>query len=104
MKLYTKEELLEIIRPVQDPDIGYSVVEMGLIYEARHNEDRSVYVKMTLTSPGCPMGPMMGDQVIKVLEDEPGITEVTLDWTFSPPWDARTMASEDVKWAFGIFE
>ena len=60
---------------------------------------------MTLTSPGCPYGPVIMGQVPSVLKDEYGeeIGDVNVSLTFSPPWDPATMASEDVKFELGIF-
>jgi len=101
--MYSKEELLEIVRPVEDPEIGYSIVDMGLIYELFQDEEGRVHVKMTLTTPMCPIGPSIGENVKKTLLADPHIPEVDFEWTFSPPWDPKTMANDEVKWEMGIF-
>jgi len=101
--MYSKEELLEKVRPVEDPEIGYSIVDMGLIYELFQDEEGRVHVKMTLTTPMCPIGPSIGENVKKTLLEDPHIPEVDFEWTFSPPWDPKTMANDEVKWEMGIF-
>jgi metal-sulfur cluster biosynthetic enzyme len=101
--MYTKEELLEKIKPVIDPELGYSVVDLGLIYEAKQEENGDVYVLMTLTSPMCPLGPQIRDQVAKELQKDDKINTVRIEWTFDPPWDPQKMVNEDIKWELGMF-
>lgn len=102
--MYTKEELLNIIRPVIDPELGFSLVDLGLIYDAKQEENGDVYVLMTLTSPWCPIGPHIRDQVAKELQKDDNIKTVKIEWTFDPPWDPEQMATEEVKWDLGIFK
>ena len=102
--MYSEEELLEKVRPVEDPEIGFSVVDMGLIYEIYQDEEWTVHVKMTLTTPMCPIGPTIGENVKNTLLADSHISDVELEWVFSPPWDPKTMADEEVKWAMGIFD
>jgi len=101
--LYTKEKILEIIRPVIDPEVGFSVVDMGLVYEAEMVDEGLVRIEMTLTTPACPLGPQIGQDVTTHLLNDPQIKEVDFNWTFRPMWDPATMASEEVRWAMGIF-
>ncbi|MDZ7795033.1 MAG: metal-sulfur cluster assembly factor [Spirochaetia bacterium] len=101
--MYSKEELLVKLRPVEDPEIGFSIVDMGLIYELYQDEEERVHVKMTLTTPMCPIGPSIGENVKQTLLSDPHIPEVDFEWTFSPPWDPKTMANDEVKWEMGIF-
>ncbi len=101
--MYTKEELLERIKPVIDPELGFSIVDLGLIYDAKHEENGDVYVKMTLTSPMCPLGPKIRDDVAKELQKDENIKNVRIEWTFDPPWNPKDMASEDIKWELGIY-
>lgn len=102
--MYSSEELLEKVRPVIDPEIGFSIVDLGLIYEIYQDEEWTVHVKMTLTTPMCPIGPAIGKNVEEILLKDSHISEVKLQWVFSPPWDPRTMASDEVKWEMGIFD
>jgi metal-sulfur cluster biosynthetic enzyme len=101
--MYTKEELLDKIRPVIDPELGFSIVDLGLIYDARQEENGDVYVKMTLTSPMCPLGPKIRDDVAKELQKDDNINNVRIEWTFDPPWNPKDMASEDIQWELGIY-
>lgn len=101
--MYTKEELLEKIKPVIDPELGFSLVDLGLIYDAKQEENGDVYVLMTLTSPWCPIAPSIRDWVAKELQKDDKIKTVKIEWTFDPPWNPETMASEDIKWELGLF-
>jgi metal-sulfur cluster biosynthetic enzyme len=102
--MYTEEDILEKIRPVIDPELGYSVVDMGLIYKAEYSpEDGSVRIDMTLTSPMCPLGPVMAKEIEERLRKDPAIQKVEIKWVFDPPWDPKTMANEEVRWDLGIF-
>jgi metal-sulfur cluster biosynthetic enzyme len=97
------EELVrEALKDVFDPELRMSIVELGLIYDVSI-DDGKVHVTYTLTSPGCPLGPVIDGQIQDVLTDLPGVKEVVSELTFSPPWDPRTMASDDVKMQLGIW-
>ena len=98
----TPEELMDKLRDVIDPELGLSVVDLGLIYDVAF-DDGDVLVKMTLTSPGCPLGPIIRGEAYAKLKELPGVKDVDVQIVWSPPWDPRTMASEDVKMALGIW-
>ena len=105
MALPTKEEVMEAIRPVTDPEINISIVELGLIYDVEIEEaEKQVNVHMTLTSPACPVGPQIMAAVHGRCLDIPEVENVDIQLVWSPPWDPRTMASEDVKMMLGIWE
>lgn len=96
----------EALKPVFDPEIRISIVDLGLVYGAELGETekgRSVKVKMSLTSPACPYGPMLLASVHTALARLPGVKDVDVDLTFSPTWDPRTMATEDAKEQLGLF-
>jgi metal-sulfur cluster biosynthetic enzyme len=100
----THEEIMARLQAVEDPELRMSVVDLGLIYGAEYvPEEEKVAVTMTLTSPGCPLGGLIQGQAYAVLKDLPGVKDVDVQITFSPPWDPRTMASEDVKMMLGIW-
>jgi metal-sulfur cluster biosynthetic enzyme len=90
------------LRNVVDPEIGIDMVSLGLIYDIKI-EGTTVFVTMTLTSPGCPVAGMFINAVHAALMSIPGVTEAKVDLTFAPPWDPRTMASEDAKMMMGIY-
>lgn len=86
------EELLAALRPVQDPELGYSVVDLGLIYEVGVPENGACTVRYTLTSPACPLGDVLERDVRAALQAVPGITDVRLELTFDPPWGPDKIA------------
>ncbi len=99
----TPEMLRAAIQPVIDPEIGLSIVDLGLIYETKMVADGIAHVLMTLTSPMCPMGPQIMNDVHLATAKVDGVKDVKVELTFNPPWDPRTMATDDVKMMLGIF-
>jgi metal-sulfur cluster biosynthetic enzyme len=102
MNLVSKELVMEKLNDVFDPELRMSIVELGLVYDVEIEGD-SVKVTYTLTTPGCPLAPVINGQIQDALMDIPGVRYVDPVLTFSPPWDPRTMASDDVKMALGIW-
>jgi metal-sulfur cluster biosynthetic enzyme len=98
----TSEGVFEALKAVVDPEIGIDIVNLGLIYDVALN-DNNISVKMTLTSPGCPVGPMLQSQVYGIAAGMPGARNVQVDVVWVPPWDPRTMASEEAKDILGIW-
>ncbi len=82
----THQHIVEQLRTVKDPEIGLDVYSLGLIYEIQPSENRSsVYVKMTYTTPFCPYGEQMKEEVREAVR-QAGVEAVEIDVTFSPPW------------------
>ncbi|MDZ4277867.1 MAG: metal-sulfur cluster assembly factor [Dehalococcoidia bacterium] len=102
MELVTEELVREKLVDVFDPELRMSIVELGLVYDVGV-EDGKVTVTHTLTSPACPLGPVIEGQIQSILLDLPGVKEVESKLTFDPPWDPRTMASDDVKMQLGMW-
>jgi metal-sulfur cluster biosynthetic enzyme len=98
----TEERVREELKTVVDPEIGIDMVSLGLIYGVSV-EGSVVHVTMTLTSPGCPVAGMFMSAVNAALMSIPGVSDAKVDLTFAPPWDPRTMASEDAKMMMGIY-
>jgi metal-sulfur cluster biosynthetic enzyme len=98
----TNEELMTKLAEVKDPEINMSIVELGLVYDVSY-DNGDVLVTMTLTSPGCPLGPVIRGEAYAKLREIPGVKDVDVQIVWNPPWDPRTMASEDVKMALGIW-
>jgi len=88
----SKEQLLTALRPVTDPELGYSVVDLGLIYDVRGEPDGACTLTYTLTSPACPLGDVLERDVRSALTSLPGVTAVNLRLTFDPPWSAEKIA------------
>jgi metal-sulfur cluster biosynthetic enzyme len=103
--MVTAEIVREALKDVDDPELNMGILDLGLVYdvvcEGPSGED--VTVTMTLTSPMCPVGPMFKQAVLSKVESVDGVKNATVDITFSPPGDPKTMASEDVKLALGIW-
>ena len=95
----TQEEVTEALTNVIDPELGLDFVELGLIYEVEVDGPK-VDVTFTLTSPGCPIGPQVSEQIEEFVGELPGVEEVKPHMTFSPPWTPDAM-SEDAKFALG---
>ena len=98
----THDELMAKLWEVKDPEINLSIVDLGLVYDVQY-DDGDVMVTMTLTSPGCPLGPVIRGEAYAKLREIPGVKDVDVQIVWNPPWDPRTMASEDVKMALGIW-
>ena len=91
------------LRTVYDPEIPVNVYDLGLIYEIRVNPDQTVYVKMTLTAPNCPLADELVAQVKEAVEDVPGVVNAEIDLVFEPVWD-KSRLSEEAKLALGMDE
>ena len=108
MASVTFKQIGEALQPVYDPEIHMSIVDLGLIYgaevkDSQAGEGKAVVVKMSLTSPACPYGPMLLASVHGALAKVPGVRDVDVDLSFSPSWDPRTMATEEAKDQLGIY-
>jgi len=96
----TKEEVVEALRQVEDPELGMDIVDLGLMYDIEV-EDGKVKVIHTLTSMGCPVGPMIQEQIHDVTKALPGVEDVEVELTWDPPWTPDKM-SEDAKFILGF--
>jgi metal-sulfur cluster biosynthetic enzyme len=94
------DEVTDVLRDVIDPELGLDFVELGLIYDVEVDES-VVRVTYTLTSPGCPIGPQVSEQIEEFVSELEGVQEVHPTMTFSPPWTPDRM-SEDAKFALGF--
>jgi metal-sulfur cluster biosynthetic enzyme len=95
----TVDEVQEALGNVIDPELGLDFVELGLIYEVEV-ENGEVFVTFTLTSPGCPIGPQVSEQIEEFVGELDGVESVYPKMVFSPPWTPEMM-SEDAKFALG---
>jgi metal-sulfur cluster biosynthetic enzyme len=96
----SQEDVTDALRDVIDPELGLDFVELGLIYEVEV-EQGTVKVTYTLTSPGCPIGPQVAEQIEEFVGELDGVERVESTMTFSPPWTPERM-SEDAKFALGF--
>ena len=101
----TEEQVLVALKPIEDPELHLGIGDLGLIYGADINpppDGDEVKLTMTFTSPFCPYGPQLKSAVQRTLATLPGVTHAVVTIVFTPPWDPRTMASEDCKIALGL--
>ncbi len=98
--MYTKEELFLAISTVIDPEVGFNLVEMGLIYDAVSDEEGNVKVTMTLSTKACPMHQMIQQWVKESVEKMADIKEVEVEVVWEPVWNI-SMADDNVKAALG---
>jgi metal-sulfur cluster biosynthetic enzyme len=96
----TKEEVVQALRQVEDPELGMDIVDLGLMYDVEL-ENGKVKVVHTLTSMGCPVGPMIQAQIDEVVRALPGVEDVEVELTWDPPWTPEKM-SEDAKFILGF--
>lgn len=96
-----KNNIKKALQQISDPELNINVIDLGIIYDI-YEKDGKTEIKMTLTSPICPYGKTLIEQV-KAKSDEVvggGNTQIKLVWT--PRWDPRTMASEEAKFKLGL--
>lgn len=96
------EDIRAALKTVYDPEIGINVVDLGLVYDIVNN-DGDVRVDFTLTSPACPLAPVLLEQITYAASRVPGVQNVTPQLVWAPPWDPRTMCSEEAKAELGIW-
>src|SRR4051794_10157500 len=96
----SKEEVVEALRQVEDPELGMDIVELGLYYDAEI-EGPNVKVLYTLTSMGCPAGAMIQEDIERVVQEIPGVEHAQGELTFEPPWTPDKM-SDDAKFILGF--
>ncbi len=101
MSSLQEDVVRENLRTVVDPEIGINIVDLGLIYGIDIKEG-DVEIKMTLTSPACPLGAVIQGQAHQCLKKLPWVKNVKVQLVWSPRWDPREMASEDAKMELGI--
>ena len=96
----TRDEVVEILRTVEDPELGMDIVDLGLLYDVEV-EDAKAKVTYSLTSMGCPAGPLIAQDIDSAIRQVEGIEDVELELTFDPPWTPDRM-SDDAKFILGF--
>lgn len=95
------EMLRDLLREVIDPEIGLNIVDLGLVYDVRLTGDGVAMIRMTLTTPGCPLGGYIDDAIHEILWGAPGVSGVDVRIVWEPPWDPDQMMSERAKEQLG---
>lgn len=98
-----REQVLEALKTVRDPEIPVNLVDLGLIYELIVNKDGVVYVEMTLTTPACPVAGALPGQVRDAISAVPGVQDVRVKLVWTPPWDKDRM-SEEARLELGLID
>jgi metal-sulfur cluster biosynthetic enzyme len=98
----TEEAVREALKHVVDPELGVNIVDLGLVYDVEIGEEGAVSIEYTLTTMGCPIGPLIEHQMQSFLENVPGVTSVEAEMVLRPPWTPEMM-SEEAKAALGYF-
>ena len=96
----TRDDVIEALRGVEDPELGMDIVELGLLYDVEV-EGPKVKVIHTLTSMGCPVGPMIQENVDQIVRAMPEVEDVEVELTWDPPWSPEKM-SDDAKFILGF--
>jgi metal-sulfur cluster biosynthetic enzyme len=96
-----EEQVIEALKRVDDPELGINIVDLGLVYDVSIEGD-AVHVTYTLTTMGCPIGPLIEQQIKEMIEPIEGIDRVEAEMVLTPPWTPEKM-SEEAKAALGMF-
>ena len=99
--LINKEEIIECIQTVMDPEIPVNLYDLGLIYSIK-NIDNNILIEMTLTNPNCPVAGQMPENVAKSIEQINGLKSIEVKLVWAPAWN-KDLMSEDAKLALDIF-
>ena len=97
-----RERAIEMLKTCYDPEIPVDIYELGLIYEIRVEPGNDLYIKMTLTSPACPVAETLPVEVEQKLKTIPDVNNAKVEITFDPPWE-KDMMSEEAKLELGMW-
>ena len=89
--MVTKEQIFEALKTVIDPELNYNIVELGLVYRAEV-KDGKVEIDVTLTTPACPLAPIIVSRITEKVAPIPGVEDIKVNLVFDPPWTIEKMA------------
>jgi FeS assembly SUF system protein len=98
-----EERVVAALHSVYDPEIPVDIYELGLIYDLKVDQSGAVAIRMTLTSPGCPVAGSLPGEVRSKVQSVPGVTSATVDLVWEPPWGKERM-SEAAQLTLGMFD
>jgi FeS assembly SUF system protein len=96
-----EEGVIEALKRVHDPEIPVNIYDLGLVYELKISDESEVYIKMTLTTPNCPVAEDMPGIVYNEVKSVEGVKDVKIELVFDPPWD-KDMISEEALLELGL--
>ncbi len=91
--MVSEEVVTEALKEIYDPELHYNIVDLGLVYDV-DVKDGDVHIRMTLTTPACPIGPMIIEQIQEMVRILPGVKDVDVELTFDPMWSPDLMSDE----------
>lgn len=97
-----RDRVIEVLKTCYDPEIPVDIYELGLIYEVRVDPGNDVYIKMTLTSPACPVAETLPPDVEQKVRNIPDVNSAKVEITFEPPWE-KDMMSEEARLELGMW-
>ena len=97
MPLPTESDVLDALQPVIDPELGLSVVDLGLVYGVSVSPEGAVHVTFTATTQGCPVTPMLALGIFRAASALPGVTSVSTELVWEPPWDPSRIAPDALR-------
>ena len=97
-----EERVVDVLKSCYDPEIPVNIYDLGLIYEVRVDPGNDVFVKMTLTSPACPVAETLPPEVENKIRELPDVNSAKVEITFDPPWD-KEMMSEEARLELGMW-
>lgn len=89
--MQTPETIRKALRAVKDPELNLNIIDIGLVYDITVSEEGVAHINMTLTSPGCPSGPEIMDEVRRVASEQDGITAAEVELVWEPYWTPERM-------------
>ena len=98
--MVVREDVIEALHGVEDPELGMDIVELGLMYDVEV-DGSNVRIVYSLTSMGCPAGPLIAEGIVEAARSVPGVEQVDAELTFDPPWTPDRM-SDDAKFILGF--
>ena len=92
--MVTEKDIIAGLREIIDPELHYNIYDLGLVYDINISEDKEVKIMMTLTTPMCPIGPMLTEQIHEFLGLMAGVKKAEVEFTFVPAWNIDKMSDE----------
>lgn len=97
-----KQQVIDAIKRVYDPEIPVNIYDLGLIYQIDIDAQHQVHIKMTLTSPNCPEAQTLPGSVELTVKDVPGVTDAHVEIVWDPPW-SKELISDEAKYLLNLF-
>ena len=97
-----EQQIVDMIKTCYDPEIPVDIYELGLIYDIQIDEEKTAHIKMTLTSPNCPVAESLPVEVEEKVKSVEGLSDAKVEIVWDPPW-SQDMMSEEAKFELGLF-